>query len=73
LVYAETKSYRIYVCSDRKDKTQPRYDRSRERNGKLDREAKGDNPQQMRYFIFENAGYSYLLQKPMSQIPRPES
>jgi hypothetical protein len=74
LVYAETQNFRIYICSDRKDKTQPRYYRSRERygKGKLDLEAKGYNPQQMRYFQFKNNGYSYLLQKPMSQIPNPE-
>ena len=73
-VYAETKTYRIYICADRKDKTQPRYYRSRERygKGKLDLEAKGYNPHQMRYFEFKNNGYSYLLQMPMSQIPAPE-
>ncbi len=61
-VYAETKTYRIYICADRKDKTQPRYYRSRERygKGKLDLEAKGYNPHQMRYFEFKNNGYSYL-------------
>jgi hypothetical protein len=74
LVYAETKSYRIYICGDRKDRTQPRYYRSRERagKGKLDIEAKGYNPRQMRYFEFRNNGYAYLLQMPMSQIPQPE-
>jgi hypothetical protein len=74
LVYAETESYRIYICADRKDKTQARYYRSRERNGKgkLDIEAKGYNPNHMRYFQFKNNGYSYLVQKPMSQIPQPE-
>ena len=74
LVYAETKSYRVYICADRKNKTQPRYYRSRDRNGNssLNLEAKGYNPQQMRYFQFKNNGYAYLLQMPTGQIPQPE-
>lgn len=73
MVYAETKSYRVYICADKRDATTARYYRSRNRKGSggLDIEAFNYNPNQMRYFEFKNKGYSYILQIPSSQIPNP--
>lgn len=73
MTYAETKNFRVYICADKRDRTQPRYYRSRNRNGKggLNLEAKNYNPRQMRYFEFTNQGHTYTLQIPTSQIPRP--
>lgn len=72
MTYAETQNHRIYICADKNDRTQPRYYRSRSRNGsRLDLEAKNYNPRQMRYFEFKNNGYTYILQMPMGAIPNP--
>ncbi len=73
LTYAETKNYRVYICADKTDQTQPRYYRSRDRNGKgaLNLKATDYNPRQMRYFEFKNKGFTYILQMPMAQIPNP--
>lgn len=73
LVYAETKNYRVYICSDEKDPTRPRFYRSFNKDGSrgLNIEAVDYNPRQMRYFEFKNKGYTYILQIPTSQIPDP--
>ncbi len=74
MTYAETKSFLVYICSDQKHRTQPRYYRSRDRRDRsrtLNLEATNYNPRQMRYFEFKNKGYTYVLQMPMSQIPNP--
>lgn len=72
MTYAETQNHRIYICADKSDRTQPRYYRSRSRNGsRLDLEAKNYDPRQMRYFEFKNNGYTYILQMPMAAIPNP--
>jgi hypothetical protein len=74
LVYAETQNYRVYICGDRNNRLQPRYYRSRDRDGSggINLEAKTYDPRQMRYFEFKNNGYSYILQMPSGQIPDPE-
>ncbi len=74
MTYAETNHYLVYICSDQKDPSQPRYYRSRDRrnhNSTLNLEATNYNPRQMRYFEFKNKGYTYVLQMPMAQIPNP--
>ena len=74
MTYAETKSFLVYICADRRDRTQPRYYRSRDRRSRkssLNLEATNYDPRQMRYFEFKNKGYPYVLQIPMSQIPNP--
>lgn len=73
MTYAETRNYRVYICADKTDRTQPRYYRSRDRNGagSLNLKATDYNPRQMRYFEFKNKGFTYILQMPMSQIPNP--
>lgn len=73
MTYAETRNFRVYICADKNDRTQPRYYRSRNRSGQggLNLEAKDYNPRQMRYFEFRNQGFSYTLQIPTSQIPNP--
>lgn len=74
LVYAETQNYQVYICGDKDDRLQPRYYRSRNRDGSggINLEAKTYDPRQMRYFEFRNNGYSYILQIPSGQIPDPE-
>lgn len=74
LVYAETRNYQVYICGDKDDRLQPRYYRSRNRDGSggINLEAKTYDPRQMRYFEFKNNGYSYILQIPSGQIPDPE-
>ncbi len=74
MTYAETKSFLVYICANKNDRTQPRYYRSRDRRNsesRLDLEATNYNPRQMRYFEFKDKGYTYVLQMPMSQIPNP--
>lgn len=74
MTYAETKSFLVYICADKRDRTQSRYYRSRDRRNRkssLNLEATNYDPRQMRYFEFKNKGYSYVLQMPMSQIPNP--
>lgn len=73
MTYAETKNYRVYICADKNDRSQPRYYRSRDRVGKggLNLEARSYDPRQLRYFEFRNQGYTYILQMPLAQIPNP--
>ncbi len=73
LAYAETKSYKVYICADEKNRSQARYYRSRSRQGegKLDLKAEGYDPMKIRYFEFKNKGYSYILQIPQATIPNP--
>lgn len=74
LAYAETKDYALYICSDLKDISQPRYYRSVNKNGtpgvKLN--ARTYNPNQGSYFEFRNGDYVYLLQIPSENIKNPQ-
>lgn len=73
MTYAETQNYKIYICADRKDSTQPRYYRSRDRQGKggLNLEAKDYDPRLLRGFEFSHKGYVYTLPYPTAQAPNP--
>lgn len=71
IAYAETKTYRVFICGDEKAPTQPRYYRSRSKQGNLNLKATNYDPWQIRYFEFKNKGYSYIVQVPTSQIPDP--
>jgi len=73
LAYAETKDYALYVCSDVKDISQPRYYRSVNKNGTLGVKltAKTYNPNQGAYFEFHNGDYVYMLQLPSENIRNP--
>jgi hypothetical protein len=73
MVYAETASFRIYICSDPNDSSRARFYRSFSRNGTpgLQLDARNYNPMQMRYFEFRNGNYTYVVQIPSGQIPNP--
>ena len=73
LAYAETKDYALYVCSDHKDISQPRYYRSVNKNGTagVKLTAKTYNPNQVSYFEFYNGDYVYMLQLPSATIKEP--
>ncbi|PZO36694.1 MAG: hypothetical protein DCF19_21050 [Pseudanabaena frigida] len=73
LAYAETKDYSLYVCSDIKDISQPRYYRSVNKNGTpgVKLTAKTYNPSQGTYFEFYNGDYVYMLQLPSGKIKNP--
>ncbi len=73
LAYAETKDYALYVCSDVKDISQPRYYRSVNKNGTLGVKltAKTYNSNQGTYFEFHNGDYVYMLQLPSENIKNP--
>ncbi|MEI6063415.1 MAG: hypothetical protein WCQ26_02370, partial [Pseudanabaena sp. ELA748] len=70
---AETKDYALYVCSDRKEISQPRYYRSVNKNGTagVKLTAKTYNPNQGSYFEFYNGDYVYMLQLPSASIKEP--
>lgn len=74
ITYAETENYLVYICADPNDPTQPRYYRSKNRDGSggLEIEAKDYNPLQGRYLEFNNQGYIYTLQIPTAQIANPD-
>ena len=71
--YAETKDYSLYICSDLKNITQPRYYRSVNKNGTqgVKLMAKTYNPNQGNYFEFYNGDYIYMLQIPSEKIKNP--
>ena len=73
LAYAETKDYSLYICSDLKNITQPRYYRSVNKNGTqgVKLMAKTYNPNQGNYFEFYNGDYTYMLQIPSAKIKNP--
>ncbi len=73
LAYAETKDYSLYICSDPKDISQPRYYRSVNKNGTsgVKLTAKTYNPNQGIYFEFYNGDYTYMLQIPSEKIKNP--
>jgi len=73
LAYAETKDYALYICSDTKDISQPRYYRSVNKNGTVGVKltAKTYNPNQGNYFEFHNGDYVYMLQIPSENIKSP--
>jgi hypothetical protein len=73
LAYAETKDYSLYICSDPKDISQPRYYRSVNKNGTpgVKLTAKTYNPNQGNYFEFYNGDYVYMLQLPSESIKNP--
>lgn len=72
LAYAETANYRIYICADRANESQPRYYRSFDKKGgNLTLAAIGYNPQQPGFYEFKNQNYRYTLQIPSDQVPAP--
>lgn len=73
LAYAETKDYSLYICSDIKDISQPKYYRSVNKNGTpgVKLTAKTYNPNQGTYFEFHNGDYVYMLQLPSETIKKP--
>jgi Protein of unknown function (DUF1176) len=73
LAYAETASYRIYICADRNDETQPTYYRSFDKkgSGSLTLAAVDYNPQKPGAYEFRNQGYLYTVQIPSAKTPAP--
>ncbi|MDX2254243.1 MAG: hypothetical protein NW214_01875 [Pseudanabaenaceae cyanobacterium bins.39] len=73
LAYAETKDFKLYVCADDQDLSQPRYYRSVNKNGSqgIRITAKTYNPNQGNYFEFFNGDYVYLIQIPSETLKQP--
>ena len=73
LAYAETANYRIYICADRNDETQPGYYRSFDKKGggNLSLAAVDYDPQKPGSYEFRSRGYYYTLQIPSAQTPAP--
>jgi hypothetical protein len=68
--YAETNTFRIYVCADKADPNRPRYYRSRRKDGGpgLDLIAVDYDPWLARAFVFRNNGYAYRLMIPQGAV-----
>jgi hypothetical protein len=71
--FAETKNYRVYICSDPQNPKQPKYYRSRNKDGSggLDIEATGYNPYTDDVIAFKSNGYTYAVEIPTAQNPEP--
>lgn len=73
-VYFENEDYRIYVCSDETDSSTPRFYRSYGLDGDLELSLIADhyNPREGRYLIFDNGGYSYILDPGTAQTKQAQ-